>query len=567
MSDDIPRSPPRVESTPAASSPDTTRREFLKASAAVTGAALLPGCMGDASDSPAQPGGPAPQRFARHMVVMFENRSIDNLLGHLYAPGQVPRNQTYNGIAGTTYSNPVPPYINDGHTSVSTRISPGTDADYSNPNPDPGETYPHVNTQLFNIVNPASNEFLPTANMAFPYNAPAPGQTPTMDGFVHDYCNNFVANKQRMPSYEEYRIIMDGFSSSQLPVLSTLASGFAVYDTWHCGVPSQTFCNRSFFHASSSSGALVNEPYSKWLGNTAPTIFNRLEDAKIPWKVYFDSTQLISLTGLIHAPQLFTYWKTRFATMDTFYSDLANNTLPAYSFIEPRMLWLHNDMHPPAATFVIDKIPIGGTSDVRAGDLLLHNIYTAFKASQAADDTLMLVTFDEHGGTFDHVAPPAGTPPYNPQPSGEFNFLFDRLGVRVPAIAISAHTQSGTVFHRAINHAAMIRTLCLKYTLEHLTERDRNAADLSDAFNLADARAPSTWPTTVPLAVPAASLETDPLSPGSAPQPINDLSRNILGLAMAYFLGREPAAEEIPTTVGAGYTLLAQIARGAFGPG
>ena len=103
---------------------------------------------------------------------------------------------------------------------------------------------------------------------------------------------------------------MDGFSNEQLPVLSTLASGFAVYDHWHCAVPTQTFCNRSFFHASSSSGHVINEPYSKWLTNYAPTIFNRLEEANISWKIYFDPTQIISLTGLIHFPMLFPYWKT-----------------------------------------------------------------------------------------------------------------------------------------------------------------------------------------------------------------------------------------------------------------
>ena len=566
MSDDKQRSDCHPDDDTPQSSADTSRREFLKASAAVASASLLSGCLSDSDDQTELTAAQSLQRFQQVLVVMFENRSLDNVLGYLYQPGQVPRNQTYNGVAGVTYSNPVPSYIDDGHTSVSTRVSPGTDADFSNPNPDPGEGYPHMNTQWYDIVNPQSNQFLDSGQMQPPYNAPAPPQQPTMTGFVHDYCNNFVVTTKRVPTFGEYRVIMDGFSNEQLPVLSTLASGFAVYDTWHCAVPTQTFCNRSFFHASSSSGNVINEPYSKWLTNSAPTIFNRLEDANISWKVYFDPTQIISLTGLIHFPVLFPYWKTRFATMDMLYSDMANGTLPAYAFVEPRMLWLHNDYHPPTPTFVVDKIPIGATSDVRSADLLLHQIYTAFKASQSANDTLMLVTFDEHGGNFDHVAPGSATPPYNPQPPGEFNFLFDRLGARVPAIAISTHTESGTVINEPMNHAALIRTLCLKHNLRPLTERDRNAPDLSNAFNLATTRPPSTWPVTVPLPVPPVAMETNPLSTNVASVPLNGLGLQIMGLAMTHFLGREVSAAEIPTTIGAAYTLLSQLAKGAFGP-
>ncbi|MEO8304872.1 MAG: alkaline phosphatase family protein [Betaproteobacteria bacterium] len=550
-----------------------TRREFVKASASLTGAALLGGCLSDAEV--ASPPLTDPQKLAQFdhvVVVMFENRSLDNVLGYLYPPGQVPRNQTYNGVAGGVYRNPVPSYIDDGNSFVTARVSPGTDADFSNPNPDPGEGHPHVNTQLYGVVDPPGNAFLTTPQMSAPYNAPAPGQVPTMMGFVHDYCNNFVATTKLKPIFEQYRVIMDGFSPEQLPVISTLARGFAVYDAWHCAVPTQTFCNRSFFNASSSSGYLYNEPYSKWLTNGVPTIFNRLEDAKVSWKIYFDPTQIISLTGLIHTPSLLLYWKTHFATMDTFYRDLADGTLPAYAFVEPRMLFNHNDMHPPSPTFVIDHIPVGEASDVRTGDLLLHQIYTAYKASASttgsnALNTLLLVTFDEHGGTFDHVAPPVAVAPYNPQPAGEFGFLFDRLGVRVPAIAISAYTEAGTVVNNPMHHGALVRTLCEKHGLPYLTERDRTAPNLTEAYNLATPRSPSSWPVTVPPPVPPSALLTDPLSPALANRPLNGLERDMMGLAMARFTGAEPAAGAIPGTVGEAYTLLSQIAGGAFGPG
>ena len=87
---------------------------------------------------------------------------------------------------------------------------------------------------------------------------------------------------RREPRPDEYAAAMGCFSPEMLPVLSTLARGFAVYDAWFCAVPAQTFCNRSFFAASSSSGFVTNsggpDGYLKWEKNTAVTIFNRLED-------------------------------------------------------------------------------------------------------------------------------------------------------------------------------------------------------------------------------------------------------------------------------------------------
>ena len=547
-----------------------TRRDFLKASAAaVAGGSLLGACGGSDEDG-ALLGAGLLGGFDHLVVVMFENRSFDSLLGYLYTPGTVPRNQTFNGLAGGDFRNPVPAYINDGHADVAARISPGTDADMQNPNPDPGEEYPHVNTQLFGIVDPPSNQFIDASAMVAPFNAPAPGQAATMNGFVQDYCNNYVATKGRNPSFDEYRVIMDSFGPQSLPVLAALARGFAVYDAWHCAVPSQTFTNRSFFHASSASGFVVNAPYTKWVGNVAPTIFNRLQDAGRSWRVYFDETQVVSLTALIHAPMLFPYWRTNFGTMADFYADVANGALPDYAFVEPRMIFNHNDYHPPAPSFNVGPFPVGATSDVRAGDLLLHQVYSAVRDSAAATgsnamNTLLLVTFDEHGGCYDHVVPPAAVPPDLLQPAGEEGFLFDRLGVRVPAIAISAYTEAGSVIHDPMHHGALARTLCEKFSLPHLTERDRTAPDLSNAFNRASARDPSTWPVTVPRPVPPDATATDPLGPTLAPQPLNDLERHLVGLTMAWFNGVEPARADIPTTLGAAYTLLRRLAQGAFG--
>jgi phospholipase C len=99
-----------------------------------------------------------------------------------------------------------------------------------------------------------------------------------MNGFVTDYISAFTAEMSRQPTYDEYSQIMTDYTPEQLPVLSTLARSFATFDHWFADVPSQTFTNRSFFHAATSSGLLVNAPYANFpTHNIAATLFNRLE--------------------------------------------------------------------------------------------------------------------------------------------------------------------------------------------------------------------------------------------------------------------------------------------------
>jgi phospholipase C len=139
------------------------------------------------------------------------------------------------------------------------------------PNPDAGEEHPHTNTQLFGTVAPAANRFLSYEAMQPPFNAPDdPGRAPTMDGFVLDHVNTFRSETGRLPDYDEYAQIMSCYTPEQVPVISTIAKGFASFDHWFCEVPSQTFTNRSFYHAASSSGLVVNPPTTASRGTTTP---------------------------------------------------------------------------------------------------------------------------------------------------------------------------------------------------------------------------------------------------------------------------------------------------------
>ena len=127
------------------------------------------------------------------------------------------------------------------------------------PNPDSGEEYFHTNTQLFNITRRAQ----PVQDRRGRHGAverAAAGATPTMDGFVTDYISTFTGEIGRQPTYDEYAHIMTGFTPEQVPVLNGIARDFGVFDHWFCEVPSQTFMNRSFWTAATSSGLRREQP-------------------------------------------------------------------------------------------------------------------------------------------------------------------------------------------------------------------------------------------------------------------------------------------------------------------
>ncbi|HEY5222042.1 MAG TPA: alkaline phosphatase family protein [Microbacteriaceae bacterium] len=156
------------------------------------------------------------------VVVMFENRSFDNLLGYLYDETNLPRGEHFDGLAFGDHSNidangnEVPAYPYEGETDFVMR----------QPAPDPGEEYNHVNVQLFNHIDPAVNATLHGHEMLPPFNTPPKGTKATMSGFVHDYINDLSVRAGVEPGIEDYRVVMGAFTPQQLPVFSTLAQQF-----------------------------------------------------------------------------------------------------------------------------------------------------------------------------------------------------------------------------------------------------------------------------------------------------------------------------------------------------
>ncbi|GAA2235335.1 hypothetical protein N1031_10175 [Herbiconiux moechotypicola] len=577
-----------VHPTPAA--PDAqgavaSRRAFLKAAAVGAAGAAVGGGVGAAVgagvylqetslDFGAEPVEKEPG-FDHLVVVMYENRSFDNVLGWLYRNDELKDGQSFEGLHQGDHSNPVPgsDEVIKAHPYTGT-----TDEIMSSPDPDPGEEYSHVNTQLFQKVDPPENANLHEHGLKYPYNAPGPNEQPTMKGFIEDYVINYrhITKGKKEAGRAEQELAMGSFTPEMLPVFSTLAKNFAVYDHWFSAVPSQTFCNRVFFHASTSHGFVTNQGdggYKKWLdvpADESTTVFNRLEEAGLSWRVYYDAAQLVSMTGVLHSPALEPYWKTNFRVMEQFYDDVANGDLPDYTFIEPRMIYNHNDMHPPHGVLretddtgtdgtagpgvVVD----GAVSDARAADALLHAIYSAVRASDSptgsnALNTMLLVTFDEHGGTYDHVPPPSAVPPRVGDP-GEMGFTFDRLGCRVPAIAISAYTAKNTVITEQMDHGSVIATLSRRHGLKPLTRRDKNSNDMFNAVNLTKPRPASEWPQTLPQYTPPnPEVSFDATSESQRAKPISNPAKGLLGLLIAKYGVK---GETDPTTYGEAYATL-----------
>ncbi len=405
------------------------------------------------------------ERIEHWVVVMFENRSFDSLLGHL------PHIDAAESIRGREIELPSP--------VGPVRVAPTIDL--RAPLPDPGEGFGNVNVQLFGSYIPETNAgrspypLFPNT-MEAPFNAPAPGTVPTMDGFAHDFYWNFVWEKGREPSLEEVATIGGVFTPDTAPVINTLASEYSVFTNWFCEAPTCTFPNRAFFHCGTSLGKLDNEAILNYSWDlNAPNLFELFTAKGLDWKVYFDRSQVvpdcaINLAGLRHHDM----WKTHSATRQQFFADAAMGTLPTYSWVEPNMLFGDlDDYHPP--------------TDIRAGERLLAATYNAVRTSPQWETTAMVVLFDEHGGCYDHVPPPAA--PIPDDSVGEQGFAFDRFGVRVPALVISPYTQRGTVVRDTFHSCSVLRTLRDRFDLgPALTHRDAAAPTLEPAFNCSDPR-------------------------------------------------------------------------------
>lgn len=391
------------------------------------------------------------------VMLMLENRSLDNVLGFLYANGQSPSSvyppgspASFDGAStsNVNYHHDTPYYVTNGTQSgggASAMVMPAND---------PGEDFPHVTNQLYadNYGNLPSGDFWQT--------------TPPMTGFAWDYYELFNVSNQG---------VMGAYNPTQLPAINGLAKNFAVSDRWFSSAPTQTLPNRAFMACGTSLGELTNSEINGSTYANSQTLFNVLGNAGKSWGLYWQSDTIGSGAPL---GDVFTQWLCPqinnapngvIAPYDdqqnpnSFLQNLAAGTLPNFCFLEPYwgggpnyIISLQgNDYHPSA--------------NVGPADSDLNELYQALINSPQWENMLFIITFDEHGGTYDHVPPTQTVSPDGI--AGDDNFQFNRLGVRVPTILISPFVNPGTVFRAPdyqdtslaqpdFDHTSFIATLC-----------------------------------------------------------------------------------------------------------
>ena len=470
------------------------------------------------------------ETFEHVVVLQLENRAFDHLLGYLY-----PNDPNFDGVSARRLFNPVPPYAPGAGTHPTVPVSKATNLQI--PLVDPAEEYGSINVALYNEFNPASNQNVKKeSEYRAPYNLPTGGaySPAPMSGFITSFYWSLVSmNKPTDPA--SYSTIMQCFPPSLVPAISQLAQGFAVCDNWFCGVPSQTYCNRSFFHAATSSGAVVNSPATNWvLRNTATTIFDSLTQAGLTWTVYYDALDVVVLTRFIHYPRLKNYSRTseHFKDMTKFFDDVENGKLPPYSFVQPRFVLNTNSYHP-------DK----GAPAIKRGEILVNDIYQAIRQSNSATgsnylNTLFVITFDEGGTCYDHVVPPPAVPPGDTTPSqNQFGFAFDRHGQRIPTLLISPWIAPGTVINTQLDATSLVKTLEEKFSLPTLTQRDRASTSLMNVPVLSTPRSRDDLPRLLLRKLSAAEAVSDEKTPPGA------MATNLVRLAHAAHTGLDETPE------------------------
>ncbi len=489
-----------------------------------------------------------------HVVVLcLENRSFDHMLGFLPHP-----NPAFEGLRRGG------PYENPGYQG-----GPAVPA-----TPDAKRVLPfgpdHSHDAVMHQLGAAEKGVRHPTNEGFvtSYELKARGRGPGgFGGLLAPLLGWVLRRKQASQPAASGRgpLVMRCQDPAGVPALSELALQFAVFDHWFCSVPGETWPNRNYLHAATSDG----ETDIEIRFYTDRTIFEALEENKKTWHIYHDDTpQVWAFRRLWDTPRRHANWFpfTRFA------DHVAAGTLPHYSFIEPNHRpALHDAEHTPdlgGATGVSNSqhpennlVPDAGydsyddpaSADFSRGDQLIAGIYEALRAKpDLFARTLLLITYDEHGGLYDHVPPPTDAAP----PGDKRGFLaellhdiwhrkvhrfdFRMLGPRVPAVLVSPLIDAGTLASGVYDHASVPATLRALFAPNAgpLTGRDAASRTFHTVLNrdtpredlpsLARCLRPAAAPAT-----PAAAAGTIPAAAGEADGQIPDYYREFIAQADA----------------------------------
>jgi phospholipase C len=276
------------------------------------------------------------------------------------------------------------------------------------------------------------------------------------DGFV-------IAGGGRTP--------MGYFDERDLPVTYALASHFPISDRYFCSVLAQTYPNRRFLFCATASGTVSTTTDTFVVPAPNGTIFDRLDQAGISWHVYFrEVPSPLIVPNFSTNPSQFA----RCLPFSTFVADARAGRLPQFTLVDPNY------------SYESEENP----QDVSYGEIFMASVVDEIMRGPQWESTVLVITYDEHGGFYDHVPPPAAVPPDATPPNlsnpseGSTPGAYDRYGFRVPLIVVSPWARRGYVSHAVADHTSILAFLEHRFGLEPLTARDAAAHDLGDMFDL-----------------------------------------------------------------------------------
>src|SRR5947209_15127120 len=288
-------------------------------------------------------------------------------------------------------------------------------------------------------------------------------------------------------SYEGGRVQLDGglcdgfrrggnddfalgyYTADDLPFYKPFVREATVFDHWFCSILSSTYPNRYYTHA-----ARTEQVDNSMVTNNMPTIWDRLSSAGVPATYYYNDLPFLALWGEKYIPMS--------RPFETFLAQAASGTLPQFSYLDPFFLGEDqggsNDDHPHA--------------DIHRGQAFVSNVVRAITTGPLWSKTVLIITYDEWGGFFDHVAPPQLPDAFTPTPTEEHN----TAGFRVPAYIVSPFSVGGRVAHHQYDHASILKFVEWRFGLKPLTPRDAAARNLAEVL---DFRAPNAKPPEFPI--------------------------------------------------------------------
>jgi phospholipase C len=388
-------------------------------------------------------------------VLMLENRSFDHMLG-------------YSGITGTDAVTHAASKIN-GLTGTESNSWNGTAFPATSPAVDPMKADPYH--EFSDVLKQLCGQ-----TATYPSGGPYPSINNS--GFVSNFALDAMP-KQPNPGAAPGDV-MKCFDKAKLPVLIALAEEFAVCDSWFCSLPGPTWPNR-FFALGASSADLDHSPTT--LETVAWQTFAGFKfqngsifdaNGSFKWRIYAGN----KIFTLAHALKGIHIWDVM--RYSKFASDVQDPSYPAqFTWIEPNYGHVTSDY-------------LGGNSQhpldgITGGEALIKATYEAIRNSPLWESSMLIITWDEHGGFYDHVAPSRAISPGDvAQFSGanQYGFRFDQYGPRVPAVVISPLIPRNVIDHREYDHTSVLATVERLFGLRPLTERDRSALDLLSLASL-----------------------------------------------------------------------------------